>query len=104
MRLLSEIRRRAKAGAAPILFSLVSAYFGYHLVEGDRGLFAYLRLTHEVDKAEAALKVADAQRQKLEQRVALLRSDALDLDMLDERSRLVLGLAHPDEVVIFQPR
>eukprot|EP00998_Keelungia_sp_KM082_P003000 NODE_13715_length_430_cov_1.042904_g13692_i0.p2 GENE.NODE_13715_length_430_cov_1.042904_g13692_i0~~NODE_13715_length_430_cov_1.042904_g13692_i0.p2 ORF type:complete len:104 (+),score=8.67 NODE_13715_length_430_cov_1.042904_g13692_i0:109-420(+) len=96
-----EIRKRAKAGAGPILGILAVAYFSYHLVEGDRGLFAYLKLQHEIDRAESVYQLTENEKQALEKRVALLRPENLDVDMLEERSRDVLGLAHPDEIVIY---
>ncbi|MBO0334973.1 septum formation initiator family protein [Sneathiella sp. CAU 1612] len=96
-----EIRKRAKAGAGPILGILAVAYFSYHLIEGDRGLFAYLKLQHEIDRAEAVYQLTENEKQALEKRVALLRPENLDIDMLEERSRDVLGLAHPDEIVIY---
>jgi len=96
-----EIRKRAKAGAGPILGILADAYFSYHLIEGDRGLFAYLKLQHEIDRAEAVYQLTENEKQALEKRVALLRPENLDIDMLEERSRDVLGLAHPDEIVIY---
>ncbi len=97
-----EIRKRAKAGAGPILGILAVAYFSYHLIEGDRGLFAYLKLQHEIDRAEALYQLTENEKQALEKRVALLRPENLDIDMLEERSRDVLGLAHPDEIVIYR--
>ncbi|MDF2369103.1 septum formation initiator family protein [Sneathiella sp.] len=96
-----EIKKRAKAGAGPILGILAVAYFSYHLVEGDRGLFAYLKLQHEIDRAESVYQLTENEKQALEKRVALLRPENLDVDMLEERSRDVLGLAHPDEIVIY---
>ncbi|MZR30458.1 FtsB family cell division protein [Sneathiella litorea] len=96
-----EIRKRAKAGAGPILGILAVAYFSYHLIEGDRGLFAYLKLQHEIDRAEAVYEITEAEKAALEKRVALLQPENLDIDMLEERSRDVLGLAHPDEIVIY---
>jgi cell division protein FtsB len=36
----------------------------------------------------------------LELAVSLLRVESLDPDMLDERARHILGLAHPDEFII----
>ena len=41
-----------------------------------------------------------AQKQKLEAKVRLLSSSSLDLDMLDERARVVLNFAGNDEFVI----
>jgi cell division protein FtsB len=37
----------------------------------------------------------------MEQRVALLSNTSLDLDMLEERARVMLNFAHPDDLVIF---
>ena len=90
-----------KAGAAPIIGLLAICYFSYHLVEGDRGLFAYLKLQNDIRKAEAEYQITEMERERLEKRVKLLDSKNLDLDMLEERAREVLGLAHPDEVVIY---
>ena len=41
-----------------------------------------------------------AQKHKLEAKVRLLSSSSLDLDMLDERARVVLNFAGNDEFVI----
>jgi cell division protein FtsB len=45
-----------------------------------------------------------AERRVIERRVAALRPDSLDLDMLDERARQVLDLVHEDELVIQLPQ
>ncbi len=97
-----EITKRARASAGPIFGILAVAYFSYHLVEGDRGLFAYLKLQHSIDKAKAVYLVTEDEKRALEKRVSLLRLENLDTDLLEERSRDVLGLAHPDEIVIYQ--
>ncbi len=76
-------------------------YFSYHLIQGDRGLSAWLRLSQEVRTAQATLAQVEGQRRALDQRVNLLRPDHLDRDMLDERARSALNLVGPDERVIF---
>jgi cell division protein FtsB len=43
----------------------------------------------------------EAERSTLERRVDLLRADHLDRDMLDERARVQLNLAGPNDTVIF---
>ncbi|SLN54547.1 FtsB family cell division protein [Oceanibacterium hippocampi] len=103
MGLIFEIRRRVLASLTPMFCLLAVVYFGYHIIEGDRGLFAYLRLKHEIDTASHTLAVVTAEREKLERRVALLHPDGLDIDLLDERARATLGLSHPDDAVIFLP-
>lgn len=75
-------------------------YFAYHLAHGDRGYFAWKGLQQKLTSAETQYDQKLAERQALENRVKLLRPDSLDLDMLDERARLVLGFVKPDERVI----
>jgi cell division protein FtsB len=46
-----------------------------------------------------------AERAVWDRRVALLRSDKIDPDMLDERARALLGYVDPrDAVLLLQPR
>lgn len=103
MAISDEIKRRAKDVIGPVLGFCVVGYFAYHSIEGDRGLVAYLRLTEQIQLARAQLTEVAAERKALEQRVGLLRPDRLDPDMLDERARLLLNLARPDEIVIPDP-
>ena len=48
-----------------------------------------------------ALMESNAEHDILSRRVLLLRPEFLDRDMLDEQARHNLGLAHPDDLVIF---
>lgn len=102
MELIREIRRRAGAVLWPALLIAVAGYFAYYAVEGERGLIAYFRLGDEIEKAAAAVAATAAKRDLLAHRVLLLKRTALDPDILEEQARRVLGLAHPDEVVIYQ--
>ena len=95
-----ELKRRARDVVGPVLGFCVVGYFIYHSIEGDRGLMAYLRLTERLTDARAQLEEVQGERQGLERRVKLLRSDNLDPDMLDERARRVLNYSRPDEIII----
>ena len=99
-----EIRRRARLIVGPVLGITLCAYFAYHLVQGDRGLTAWLRLTQQVRDARTTLAAVEAERMTLERRVNLLRPEHLDRDMLDERARSQLNLAQPNEIVIFNSK
>lgn len=87
----------------PVLGMSVVAYFAYHTVQGDRGLMALTHLQGEVADAEQVLTKIRAEREEMEHRTRLLRPDNLDLDMLEERARVVLNKSHPDELVVFLP-
>ncbi len=95
-----ELKRRARDVVGPVLGFCIVGYFVYHSIEGDRGLTAYVRLTERLAEAHAQLDEVQAERQTLERRVKLLRTDNLDPDMLDEQARRILNYVRPDEIVI----
>jgi cell division protein FtsB len=100
MRLVEEIRRRLRSIVGPVLGITLVAYFAFHLFAGERGLMAWMQLSQELRDAQATYAAVHGEEQALEHRVALLRSDHLDPDMLDERARSVLHLGAPGEIVI----
>src|ERR1700748_1984567 len=103
MYLLEAIRQRARLIIGPILGITLVVYFAYHLVQGDRGLIAWLRLTQEIDQARSDLAAVEAERQPLEHRVSLMRN-RVDPDLLDESVRANLNLVGTNEVVVFSPK
>ena len=98
--LLAELRRRAADVLGPVLGFCVVGYFAYHSVEGDRGIVAWLRLNEQIVTAQVELDSLQGERKSLERRVALLRPESLDPDLLEERVRAVLNYARPGEVVV----
>ena len=100
MALIDEIRHRARIALWPIVGAILLAYFSYHMVQGEQGVLAMLQLRAKVQQAEAIQAKIHEDRLLLEHRVALLRPDNLDPDMLEERARVMLNFARPDEVVI----
>ena len=102
MMVLQEIRKRAGFIAGPILGISLMCYFGYHLVQGERGLLAWLRLTQDIKVAQAHLVDLHGEKARLDRRANLLRPDQLDRDMLDEQARATLNVAGPNEIVILK--
>jgi cell division protein FtsB len=86
---------------APLLFATVFGYFGYHLVNGDRGLLAMAQLQRETQIADQNFAEADATRKIWERRVSELRNQSLDPDMLDERARALLNYSKKDDIIVF---
>jgi cell division protein FtsB len=103
MIVLREMRRRAKVLIGPVLGLALTGYFAYHLVEGDRGLRAWVRVTQQLREAKPTLADAAAERAALEHRVSHMRADHVDPDLLDSQVRSTLDLAAPDEIVIMRP-
>ena len=93
MIVLREMRRRAKVLVPPVLGLALTGYFAYHLVEGDRGLRAWMRLTQELRSAKMALADVSGERARLERRAGNMRSEHLDPDLLDSQVRRTLDFA-----------
>ncbi|WP_238523242.1 FtsB family cell division protein [Anaplasma centrale] len=84
---------------------VVTCYLGASVMFGDRGLLAMLRLRQELRRYEGDLSRMVQLKEEMQRRNALLYESSLNLDLLDERSRSVLGHVEPDElVVILKPQ
>lgn len=86
----------------PAVLVAVLAYFAYHLVNGDLGMRAREQIADEKRALQTELAGYVAERKQLEARVQLMRPDAIDPDLAEERARIQLGYAHPDEIVVFR--
>lgn len=86
--------------AGPILFTLAVCYLAYHAFIGERGFYAYLKQSRNLESTTIELAQIQAEREQLENRVHRLSDKSLDLDLLDEQARRVLGMAKPTEAVI----
>lgn len=89
--------------AAPLIYIVILgllAVFGHAGLQGEHGLRALATAEAEAETLEAELAALEARRAEIENRVDRLGGAQLDLDLLDERARAVLGLARPDELVI----
>jgi len=104
MKLALEIKKRLRLAAPPIIGACVFGYFVYHAVEGDRGIMAWLRLSHELAASQMILADVSLERQMLQHRVDLLSSSSLDPDLLDERARAMLNVAEPDDRLVILPK
>jgi cell division protein FtsB len=103
MILLRLLRKRAGFIVGPVIGIALTGYFAYHLVEGDRGFRAWVRLNGEIRTATANLEALRTQRTALDLRVSNLRPEHIDPDLLDERIRATLNLASPEDIIIMQP-
>ena len=88
----------------PMVVIGVLVYFGYHVVRGERGLYAFWKYQIEIGRLKSDLQKIREQRTALERRVQLLRPESVDPDMLEERARMSLNMSRPDEVTIYLSR
>jgi cell division protein FtsB len=88
-----------------VLAALLIGYFGVNAYTGNHGLRARQDLDPQIDAFTAELNQAKAEREQWQRRVALIKSESLDPDMLDERARALLDYADPrDAVMIVKQR
>jgi len=81
--------------------ALLIGYFGINAFTGNRGLTAKHDIDRQISELTAEIGRLKAERNVWARRVSLLRSDRIDPDMLDERARVLLNYAHPNDVVLF---
>ncbi len=88
-----------------IVAALFIGYFGVNAYTGKNGLNARQELEQEIAELAREVERVRAERIQWERRVALLKADRIDPDMLDERARLLLNYVDPHDVtVMVKPR
>jgi len=95
-------RIRLRYLVLPVVCAACLGYFAHHTINGARGLVAYQELQAEARQLKTQIAEVQAEKQKLEARVSLLRPESLNRDMIDERARIILNLAGENEITILR--
>lgn len=77
-------------------------YFAWHGSKGPRGYPFYDALAAEAQSLGDKFVSIEQERLRLENKVALLRPESIDPDLLDELARSQLGMAAPGDVVVIE--
>ncbi|MEX5729266.1 cell division protein FtsB [Rhodovulum iodosum] len=99
---MSSTRKHPALGAVlyvAVIFSL-GMYFTFAAVQGDFGLFRRVQIEAEAQSLRARHAALTAELEVMRNKTHRLSDDYLDLDLLDEQARSVLGLVRADEIVI----
>lgn len=75
-------------------------YFTFAAVQGDYGVFRRVQAQAERETLTAERDRLKAEADKMENLTRRLSDNYLDLDLLDERARNVLGMIRSDEIVV----
>ena len=89
-----------KALAIDPLYDAARGARGFAELNTGKFDVAQADLDQQLASMQSEIKQLKAERSLWERRVALLRSDRLDPDMLDERARALLGLADPRDLTL----
>ena len=79
---------------------MLSLYFTFAAVQGDYGVFQRVQVNAEAQELRTELAMLEKQVAQMENLTRRLSDNYLDLDLLDEQARDVLGLIRADELVI----
>jgi cell division protein FtsB len=75
-------------------------FFAWHAQEGPRGFEFREKLASQSRQLSDELAAIQKQRTDFETRVALLRPESVDPDMLDEMARSTLDVAGPNDLIV----
>lgn len=78
----------------------ISMYFVFAAVQGDYGLFRRAEILGGAAKLERELLALNLEVAEMENLTRRMSDDFLDLDLLDEQARAVLGVARADEIIL----
>lgn len=102
MNLIRQLMRHWGHTLSAFVAAGLCAYFGFHLVTGERGVVVLWDLRQEEARLSEKLEQMQAERETLAHHVDLMRPEHGDPDLIDERVRSELGFARTDDFIIFK--
>ena len=84
----------------PIIFFMITLYFSFHLIQGERGIFRLFEVNEQLTSAADILQKTSREKLALEHKILALSKHNLNMDLLDEVTRQELGFCKPSEYVI----
>jgi cell division protein FtsB len=89
-------------GGMAFLFVMfaIGCYFSFAAVQGDYGVFRQVQIKAEIAVLQDEKARLETELAALRNRTRRLSDEYLDIDLLDEQAREVLGYIRADEIVI----
>jgi cell division protein FtsB len=101
-------RRRLRAILLPLALyaasGAASSYFLWHAMNGNRGMKAKVEFRETALALSRELAELKAERAGFERRIAMMRAQSVERDILEEEARRQLGRVHHNDVVVFLPK
>jgi cell division protein FtsB len=98
------VRTRFRSIFVPLVLFLLSgasgSYFVWHGLNGERGLNAKVAYRAKINDLSTEHARLVAIREHMERRVAMMQTDQVERDLLEEEARLVLGRVGKTDLVI----
>lgn len=83
-----------------IIMALLGAYFSYAATQGPSGILRRVQIEAETAELGKQRDTIRAEVQRMQNLTGRLSDKYLDIDLLDERARDVLGVIRADEIII----
>ena len=96
----TRFRRFLSIFAFHVVVLGASAFFAWNAYIGERGLVARREHKVRIAQLDRHLDELRIERTGYERRVQAISSEELDRDLLDERARSLLNLAHKNDLLI----
>ncbi|MDE2183339.1 MAG: septum formation initiator family protein [Alphaproteobacteria bacterium] len=100
MRIRRSITRVFGMTILPAISAAVIAYFGYYALWGERGYVALHGAQTQLADARGELAGLTDQRERLEHRIALMKSGTPDPDLVEELARSKLMDGAPGQIAV----
>ncbi|MEM9430069.1 MAG: septum formation initiator family protein [Pseudomonadota bacterium] len=78
----------------------MSVYFCFVTIQGEYGIFRRVQLEAQEEFLRREHATLVAEREEITNKTRRLSTEFLDLDLLDEQARRILGMARGDELVL----
>ncbi len=97
---LAKLRLLFSLALGPAIAIVLLALFTGYAILGPNGMVAWGDYARQLHDSRAELKIVEAQRARIANRVDLLDPRHVDPDMAEEMIRRQLNVAHPDDIVV----
>lgn len=95
---------RKRPSIAVLIYTAVivtlGGYFSFASVQGEYGLFRRIQIEAELEDLQHTSAELETRLGIMRNKTLRLSDGYLDLDLLDEQARDVLGYVRPDELVV----
>ncbi len=83
--------------------AVLIGYFAFHAYHGNHGIVAKRAFVQEAATLELERTEMRVEREAWERKIALLRPESLDPDLVEELARRDLFFGQPNELVVLTP-
>ena len=97
-------KNNLKSVFSNLIWICIAGYFVYHIIIGARGVVSWTILSREANQLESELTKIKKENEFMNNKIRGMRSDSLDLDLLEEQAQKILGFCYPEDTVVLLPQ